>query len=78
MSSDTPNARLDHVYAIIRLDNGASPEVELHQDLIVVKKVVRSKEEAEREVHRLNTLNAHKGCRYYYQVTLLERGKSDE
>jgi hypothetical protein len=72
MGTEAPNAKYDHVYAIIRLDEflaGAAPD----KNLVTVKKVVRSQEEAEREVHRLNKLNADKGCQYFYQITRLER-----
>jgi hypothetical protein len=72
MGTEASNAKYDHVYAIIRLDeflSGAAPD----RNLITVKKVVRSQEEAEREVHRLNKLNADKGCQYFYQITRLER-----
>ena len=72
MGTEAPNAKYDHVYAIIRLDeflSGTAPD----RNLVTVKKVVRSREEAEREVHRLNQLNADKGCQYFYQITRLER-----
>ncbi len=73
MNTDQPNPKFDHVYAIIRLDEGALSGITPDMNLIVVKKVVRSQEEAEREVHRLNSLNADKGCRYFYQLTRLEK-----
>jgi hypothetical protein len=73
MGTEAPNAKYDHVYAIIRLDWPALSGVAPDKNLITVKKVVRSQEEAEREVHRLNKLNADKGCQYFYQITRLER-----
>jgi hypothetical protein len=73
MGTDAPNAKYDHVYAIIRLDEAALSGAMPDRNLVVVKKVVRSKEEAEREVHRLNRLNADKKCQYFYQITRLER-----
>ena len=36
---------------------------------VTVKEVVLSSDEAEREVERLNRLDASKGCRYYWQLT---------
>jgi hypothetical protein len=36
---------------------------------VTVKEVVMTAEEARREVVRLNSLNAQKGCQYYWQST---------
>jgi hypothetical protein len=76
MSADAPNIKYDHVYAIVRIDkqtfSGSVPD----KNFIVIKKVVRSREEAEQEVQRLNNLNAGKGCEYFYQITRLERLRS--
>jgi hypothetical protein len=77
MAPGLPNAKYDHVYAILRADAaGASPATSI-KDVVVVKKIVRSQEEAEREVARLNQLNAGKGCEYFYQVTRLEGERAE-
>ena len=72
------NLKYEHAYAIIRLDRpdagdpvGVAPPS--GKDRITVKLVVRSPDEADREVDRLNALNAGKGCEYFWQVTRLER-----
>ena len=51
------------------------------QDTITVTKIVLSQEVAESEVARLNTLNADKGAKYFWQTTHLyhdgyDRGNS--
>jgi hypothetical protein len=51
------------------------------QDTITVTKIVLSREVAESEVARLNTLNADKGAKYFWQTTRLyhdgyDRGNS--
>ncbi len=78
MVTESPNAKYDHVYAIIRLDRDAVTGRIPDRNLVMVKKVVRSKEVAEQEVERLNRLNADKGCEYYYQITRLEREPKEQ
>jgi hypothetical protein len=78
MATESPNVKYDHVYAIIRLDQGPTPCASLDKNLITITKVLRSKEEAEREVRRLNALNADKGCEYYCLATRLERQTTSE
>ena len=58
-----------HVDAIVRIDEFDS-SVTL-EDIITVKEVVWSIEQAEGEVSRLNELNESKGCRYFWQTTRL-------
>jgi hypothetical protein len=58
-----------HVDAIVRIDEFDS-SVTL-EDMITVKDVVWSIEQAEAEVSRLNELNESKGCRYFWQTTRL-------
>jgi len=58
-----------HVDAIVRIDEFDS-SVTL-EDMITVKEVVWSIEQAEAEVSRLNELNESKGCRYFWQTTRL-------
>lgn len=70
-------------YAVIRVDEGPidhpSSVREYQRDgetlpaagpsNVTVKEVVMTLEEAQREVIRLNRLNAPKGCSYYWQTT---------
>jgi hypothetical protein len=69
--SDAP-WKYPQVYAIVRIDDYGGPNIELRH-LIAVKKVVWTQDVAEREVKRLNRLNAPKGCLYFWQVTRLEQ-----
>jgi hypothetical protein len=62
--------RIDHVFAIVRLDEFVGPETPLERR-ITVKKVVRGLDAAEREVERLNKLQKE-GVRYFWQHTRLE------
>jgi hypothetical protein len=68
-----PNARFDHAYAILRLDDPSGQDVS--ESDVTVRKVVWSQEAAESEVSRLNSLNADKGARYFWQITRIERRK---
>jgi hypothetical protein len=77
MTPGLPNAKYEHVYAILRADEPTASPITAIKDAVVVKKVVRSQEEAEREVARLNRLNAGKGCEYFYQVTRFEAEPAD-
>jgi hypothetical protein len=52
------------VFAVIRLDDRSNIE-----DGITVKEILPTLEEAIREVERLNSLNAMKGSRYFWQTT---------
>jgi hypothetical protein len=66
----------DEVFAILRFDAfhtlGMPPEV-----AVTVKEVVRTKETAEAEVARLNTLTEGREIRYWSQPTrLFPEGKS--
>jgi hypothetical protein len=74
---NVPNAKYEHVFAIVRLDSGAAGGTLPDKDLITVKKVVWTQAAAEQEVARLNQLNAGKGCLYYWQITRLESDLSD-
>jgi hypothetical protein len=63
-------------YAILRFDGfqhlNTRPEL-----ATTVKETVRSQDLAEAEVARLNTLNAEKGVRYWWQYTrLFPEGRS--
>jgi hypothetical protein len=52
-------------YAIVRCDDGASPEAEL-ASIISVVAVVPTQAEAAAEVDRLSHVNADKRCRYFW------------
>ena len=66
-ASEQPHSRYPHVYAIVRWDAGlGSPEQSIR-----TAKVLRSKEEADTEVRRLNSMNADESCHYFAQVTRL-------
>ncbi len=61
------------VYAIMRIDTYPGvPEDQIRvEDQVTVKEVVWSQALAEREVARLNRINAEKGCRYFWRTTRL-------
>ena len=65
------NEDYHHVYAVVRVDEFQGHDVSL-QDKIRVKAIVSTPEKAESEVKRLNTINADKGCTYFWQLTRLE------
>ena len=56
----------EHVFAIVRFDRFLSLE-----NAFTVKEIVRTQEEAESEVKRLNEVNADKDCTYFWQTTRL-------
>jgi hypothetical protein len=57
----------DEVFAVLRADVPcADPEVDVY-----VKEIVRTREIADREVARLNKLNAEKKWKYWVQPTRL-------
>jgi hypothetical protein len=65
------------VYAVVRYDHfladDTSPETK-----VTVKEVLPSREEAEREVARLNLLNKGRGSNYFWQYTrFLPKGRAD-
>jgi hypothetical protein len=62
----------DQAFAIVRLDRYISDEA----SQATVKEVVWTEEEAEREVDRLNTLNADEACSYHWQATRVKRPAS--
>ena len=66
-----PNPRYQHGFAIIRIDEYSDPGMPI-EGRITVKKIVRTAEEAEHEVERLNQLRAGKRGRYFSQITRLE------
>ncbi|MEY4394997.1 MAG: hypothetical protein ACO3GX_16885 [Gemmataceae bacterium] len=78
MVPESPNAKYDHIYAIIRLERDVITGELLDRNLVTIKKLVRSRENAEQEVDRLNKLNSDKGCDYYFQITRLEREPKEQ
>jgi hypothetical protein len=73
MYDPSPNAKYDHVFAIVRLDLGDAEPRRLDRKWITIKEIVPSMEAAEKEVLRLNKLNADKNCIYYWEITRLVR-----
>lgn len=63
-------------FAIVRVDLFFDHDV-APRDRITVKKVIASREEAEREVTRLNALQRDKGCVYFWQATRVQRAGSE-
>jgi hypothetical protein len=59
-------------FAIIRVDEFLEPSAPTDVR-ITVKRVVWTKEAADAEVSRLNTINSAKGCRYFWQATDVDR-----
>lgn len=55
------------VYAVIRLDHFLSDLNLPMENMVTVKEIMRTQKEA--EVERLNTLNAKKDCKYFWQQT---------
>ena len=64
-----PNLRYRHAYAIVRIDAPVS-ETSPENNISVVKVFV-SEPDAEKEVARLNEVNADKSCVYTLQTTRL-------
>lgn len=56
-----------HVYAVVRLIRQRSLDVP--ENALTIKEVVPTQEEAEREVVRLNSLNAGKDAVCFWQLT---------
>lgn len=67
-SEDVAAARepSEHVFAIVRFDRFLEQE-----NSFTVKEIVRTQEDAESEVKRLNEVNADKDCTYFWQTTRL-------
>ena len=59
-----------HVFAIVRVDEFLSSDSPWC-NRVTVKEIVKTQEEAQREVERLNEINQGKGCTYFWQVTRL-------
>lgn len=72
MKEGIRNLKYDHAFAIVRIDEFQFSK-EPFDDAVHVVKVVVEEAAAKREVERLNRLNEGKGCRYFFQVTRIER-----
>jgi hypothetical protein len=59
-----PHSKYKHVYPIVRIDEPISATDPTNS--IMVVKVLTSQVDAEAEVSRLNQINAHKSCVYFY------------
>jgi hypothetical protein len=60
-----------HAFAVVRRDEFLENPDSL-EDIITIKEVVWTQEQAESEVSRLNALNAHKGVKYFWRMTRVE------
>ena len=61
---DRPHSKSKHVYPIVRID---MPFDHAHPtNTVTVVKVLTSQTAAEKEVSRLNEINADKSCVYFY------------
>lgn len=58
----------EQCFAIVRVDDFALRDAKV-ENAITVKAIVWDQDEAEREVARLNELNADKGCHYFWQAS---------
>jgi hypothetical protein len=58
------------VYAVLRVDGYLPDSVDI-ENRITVKEVVHEQRAAILEVDRLNRLNGHRGCVYFWQTTRL-------
>ena len=68
--TQTPHSKFRHVYAIVRIDESAEPDVPL-EEKINITKVPWTEQDADLEVERLTHLNASRGCRYVWLLTRL-------
>ena len=66
-----PNRRFRHVHAIVRVDSFLPSDSPI-EDQVTVVRVLTDPTLARREVDRLNTVNGHKGVRYFLQTTRLD------
>jgi hypothetical protein len=72
---DRPHSEFKHVYPIVRIDtpfNEADPT-----NTVMVVKVLTSQADAEKEVSRLNQINADKSCVYFYCTSKLIEQNAD-
>lgn len=65
-TSDQPNARHEHVYAIVRLSIPIGEQ--RPEDDVVITKVFCTEAAAEAEAARLKKINSDEGCRYVVRI----------
>jgi hypothetical protein len=63
------HSKFEHVFAIVRV---ATEGPYSWEDRVYVTKIVRDENTAQREVERLNKLNARTGSLYFWQITRME------
>lgn len=57
-----------HLYVVYRCERSMLRDESVPMDhAVTIKEILRSEEEAIREVDRLNALNENKGCEYSFQ-----------
>lgn len=72
MSDDLkPNAKYDHVFAIVRIDKFLEAFPDEHK--ITVTKILHDIDDADEEVMRLNELHPDGQVRYFVKISRLER-----
>ena len=69
----SPNSKFEHGFAIVRLEIDWPRDKDIDQNIVSVKKIVGSMEEAEKEVARLNKINSSKGYHYHWEIARLDR-----
>ena len=72
------NLKFEHVFAVVRFDRHMAERFGFDPEQISVKVIVRTEEEADREVERLNALNAEKGAAYFWRLTRIPRDSAIE
>jgi hypothetical protein len=76
-AQNAPNLRAEHLFAVVRFDipDGQSLHrmVECPDQYITVKEILPTEEEADREVERLNAVNAGRNCVYWSTITRFYR-----
>ena len=72
MVDEKPNAKFEHVFAVVRIDTDLLSGQSLDNAFTIVK-ALRKREDADREVERLNDVNADKSCNYFVQLCRLEK-----
>ena len=72
---DRPHSKFKHVYPIVRIDTPFNEADPTNTDMLV--KVLTSQTDAEKEVSRLNKINADKSCVYFYCTSRLIEQNAD-
>lgn len=67
---DQPNARFEHLYVVLRVDDFS--QADRVEERISLVSAFRSRDEAEGEVARLNALSRAKDCHYSVILTRLK------